>query len=77
MIKRLCFFFLFVVGMCLSASLHHRFSLALLQQAKQASSSISLGPEDIKRPRPIKKTLQPSLMHSHSIPLPFPSQEHS
>ena len=78
MIKLLCFFFSFLLLRCvLSVSLHHRFSLALLQQqAKQGSSSISHDPEDIKRLRPIKKTLHPPLIHAYSTRLPSPSQGH-
>jgi len=48
----------------------------LQQQAKQGSSSISHDPEDIKRLRPIKKTLHPPLIHAYSTPLLSSSQGH-
>ena len=49
--------------MCSSASLHHRFTPALLQQkGQQASSGISLGP---------LKILHPNLIHAHSVSLPI------
>jgi hypothetical protein len=68
------FHFLLVVGVSSSASLHHRFSPALLQQkGQQASSGISLGPEDTKGPRPIKNPT-PQLFMPILFPFPSPSQ---
>jgi hypothetical protein len=62
--------------MCLSASLHHRFSLALLQQAKQASRSISLGQKILRGPGPLKNpTTQPYPFPFYSPPVSLPGAQ--
>lgn len=69
--KHLCFFLRFVARMCLSASLHHRFSLYLVQQqAEYVSNSISLVQEDIKwhRSAQLVALHKPQGLWTHSQP---------